>query len=162
MGDVTEITGTNVVVLPKFDHSVIDCTAPHLLMVLNSLNGDVSLFANAFGTDPQQALYQAETILKNDPVAYKAWRAAIRQNQLIRLRLLQCDALEKLEAMSNRVFNDKPADDLNFAKVVLADLFESAKQAVKVAPRRAGNDLPEQLDDNDEEDEEEAKRALEA
>lgn len=77
--------------------------------------------------------------LDDDKTLYKRWTDAIKANIVVRLRLLQGKALDRLEAMNDESADGekmvfKMSEEIAFAKLVLGDIIAAQLHAVKQKP----------------------------
>lgn len=147
----------NVIVLSNAELSALPLGEPKaLLRLLQGFNGDIEAFAAHFADTVQNqmnVLYAVETVIKQDPFLHAQWKDAIKQNQIIRLRMLQNEGLKELEGVTL----EKPSEILAFSKLVLGDLM-----AGEISAAKKFDGVPVVPPSNDDKDADDEKDALEA
>jgi hypothetical protein len=169
--DITPINTTfNVIVHPATAQEnwiSILSNADKCLELIDRHAGNVRAFVSMFSPDPvkqQQALYFAEQCVRESSgEAWAKWRAAIKRGQMCRVRMLQEEALTRLEANKSKAEDRYAADtkgeeaalkreltdDLAFAKLVLPDIFAGMVADAKARKPKPGGALQQNDDDTE-------------
>lgn len=166
--DLVDVTHVRVINSDDPKMALMDPKA--CLQILQNYAGNLSAFVKHFhaSTDAQKqaVLFAAKNIVKQDKAMHREWEEAIQMNKTIRIELLQCEALDRLEG-NDQAFEEKhtakgviikvkESDAIAFAKLTIGDVFAARTAQAKRPVVAAAND--DDLTDTDDDD---VKKAME-
>jgi adenine-specific DNA methylase len=131
--------------------------------VLNNYAGNVQAFAEYFSMDSREQqwiMFTAENLMANSHL-HGQWKAAIKTNQIVRLRNLQHKALTSLEDLSSdeNMKAAKFADHMNLAKLVLNDFIAGQVMQAKAKEVTTTSSVVQGEDEDEDEALERARNA---